>query len=87
MASDGTSLFVEDSSNNRILVFSPFPTSDNPAASVVLGQQDFTHGSRNAGNASPSAQTLDFPFGMSIIGKQLFVNDFGNNRFLIFNLP
>jgi hypothetical protein len=87
VASDGTSLFVEDSSNNRILVFSPFPTSSNPAASVVLGQADFTHSSRNAGNASSSAQTLDFPFGMSIIGKQLFVNDFGNNRFLIFNLP
>ena len=87
VASDGTRLFVEDSSNNRILVFSPFPTSNNPAASVVLGQQDFTHSDRNAGNASPSAQTLDFPFGMSIIGKQLFVNDFGNNRFLIFNLP
>ena len=87
VASDGTSLFVEDSSNNRILVFSPFPTSSNLAASVVLGQADFTHSSRNAGNASSSAQTLDFPFGMSIIGKQLFVNDFGNNRFLIFNLP
>ncbi len=86
VASDGTSLFVDDSSNNRILVFNPFPTSDNPAASVVLGQQDFTHSDRNAGNASPSAQTLDFPFGMSIIGKQLFVNDFGNNRVLIFNM-
>jgi hypothetical protein len=87
VASDGTNLYVEDSSNNRILVYSPFPTSNNPAASIVLGQSDFTHNSRNAGNASPSAQTLDFPFGMSIIGKQLFVNDFGNNRFLIFNLP
>lgn len=86
VASDGTSLFVEDSSNNRILVYSPFPTSNNPAASIVLGQADFTHNARNAGNASPSAQTLDFPFGMSIIGTQLFVNDFDNNRFLIFNM-
>jgi hypothetical protein len=84
VASDGTNLFVEDSSNNRILIFSPFPTSNNPTASVVLGQADFTHSARNAGNASPSAQTLDFPFGMSIIGTQLFVNDFGNNRFLMF---
>jgi hypothetical protein len=86
VASDGTSLYVEDSSNNRILVYSPFPTSDNPAASVVLGQADFTHSDRNAGNASPSAQTLDFPFGLSVIGSQLIVNDFGNNRYLIFNL-
>ncbi len=86
VASDGTNLFVEDSSNNRILVYSPFPTSNNPAASIVLGQADFTQNGRNAGNASPSAQTLDFPFGMSIIGTQLFVNDFDNNRFLIFNM-
>jgi hypothetical protein len=86
VASDGTSLYVEDSSNNRILVFSPFPTADNPTASVVLGQADFTHSDRNAGNASPSAQTLDFPFGISIIGSQMFVNDFGNSRYLIFNL-
>jgi hypothetical protein len=86
VASDGSSLYVEDSSNNRILVYSPFPTSNNPEASVVLGQADFTHSDRNAGNASASAQTLDFPFGLSIIGTQLIVNDFGNNRYLIFNL-
>jgi hypothetical protein len=86
VGSDGSSLYVEDSSNNRILVYSPFPTSNNPEASVVLGQADFTHSDRNAGNASASAQTLDFPFGLSIIGTQLIVNDFGNNRYLIFNL-
>ena len=86
VASDGTSLYVEDSSNNRILVYSPFPTSNNPAASIVLGQADFTHSAKNAGQPSPSAQTLNFPFGMSIIGTQLFVSDYGNNRYLIFNM-
>ncbi len=85
VASDGSSLYVEDSSNSRILVYSPFPTENNPTASIVLGQADFTDGDRNAGNTSPSAQTLDFPFGLSLIGTQLIVNDFGNNRFLIFS--
>jgi hypothetical protein len=86
VASDGTNLYVEDSSNNRILVYNPFPTTNNPTASVVLGQSDFTHSDRNAGNTSPSKQTLDFPFGLSLIGSQLIVNDVVNNRFLIFNL-
>ena len=69
VASDGTRLYVADSRNNRILVFSPFPSSNNPTASIVLGQADFTHSDNNAGNASPNAQTLSFPFGMSISGS------------------
>ena len=85
VASDGSSLYVADYENSRILVFSPFPTSNNPTASIVLGQADFTHGDNNAGNDAPSAQTLFGPFGLSIIGTQLLVNDSGNNRFLIFS--
>jgi hypothetical protein len=83
VASDGTRLFVEDSRNNRILVYNTFPTSNNPAADIVLGQPDLTH--NNAGNAGPTAQTLSFPFGMSLVGKQLIVDDNGNSRFLIFS--
>ena len=85
VASDGSSLYVEDSSNNRILVYSPFPTSNNQAASVVLGQADFTHSARNTGLSSPTAQTLEFPFGLSLVGAQLIANDFGNSRYLIFS--
>ena len=85
VASDGSRLFVADSRNNRILVYSPFPTSNNPTASIVLGQPDFTHSDNNAGNASPTAQALSFPFGLSIVGKQLIVDDNGNSRFLLFS--
>jgi hypothetical protein len=83
VASDGTSLYVEDSGNNRILVFNTFPTSNNPAADIVLGQPDFTHNQSNGG--MPSAQTLGFPFGLSLIGTQLIVDDESNSRFLIFS--
>ena len=85
VSSDGTRLYVDDLGNNRILVFNTFPTSNNPTADIVLGQADFTHGEGNGGNASPSAQTLAAPFGMSLIGNQLVVNDFGNSRYLIFS--
>ncbi|HEY6298491.1 MAG TPA: hypothetical protein VIW95_02515 [Candidatus Binatus sp.] len=85
VASDGTRLYVEDSRNNRILVFNTFPTANNPTADIVLGQADFTHGLSNAGNSMPSAQTLSFPFGISLVGTQLIVDDESNNRFLIFS--
>jgi hypothetical protein len=86
VTSDGTRLFVADARENRVLVYSPFPTSNGPAANIVLGQSDFTHGEQNAGNPMPSAQTLNDPFGVSVIGKQLFVDDNGNSRVLIFGL-
>jgi hypothetical protein len=86
VTSDGTSLYVADTQNNRVLVFSPFPTSNNPTASIVLGQSDFTDRDINAGNASPSAQTLNFPQGLSIIGTHLVVDDDGDDRYLFFSL-
>ena len=85
VASDGTRLYVEDSGNNRILVYNTFPTSNDPAADIVLGQADLMHGLSNAGNSMPSSQTLSFPFGLSLIGSQLIVDDESNNRFLIFS--
>ena len=86
VVSDGARLFVSDTFNNRVLVYSPFPTSNNPAASFVLGQADFTHGDGNLGNLSPTAQTLSNPYGLFINGSQLFVSDFNNARVLIFGI-
>ena len=79
-------MFVADTFNNRVLVYSPFPTTNNPAASIVLGQPDFIHRDFNAGNPSPSAKTLGEPYGLSITGSQLLVADFANARILVFGL-
>ncbi len=86
VTSDGSRLFVADSRNNRVLIYNPFPTSNQPTASVVLGQADFTHSGDNAGG-STSAQSLSFPFGIFLNAAHLFVNDGGNSRFLVFNNP
>jgi hypothetical protein len=86
VTSDGTRLFVADSRNNRVLVYNTFPTSNQPTADIVLGQADFTHSGDNAGGAT-SAQSLSFPDGLFLAKGHLFVNDFGNSRFLVFNNP
>jgi NHL repeat len=81
VASDGKRLFVADTGNSRVLVYSPFPTANNPAATIVLGQPDLAH--NNA--IGPTAQTVGSPFGISVFGKNLFVADDGDSRILIFS--
>ena len=86
-----TQLFVADTNNNRVLIYEPFPTSNNPAAGTVLGQMDFVHTSNNdddqdfASDATPSARTLFEPAAVTLIGTQLFVGDDENSRILIFD--
>lgn len=86
VASDGTRLFVADFRNSRILVYDPFPTTNFPEASVVLGQPDFFHSDANLGKNHPSAQSLDSPWGVSISGSRLFVSDLDNARALIYKI-
>lgn len=90
VASDGAQLFVTDQGNNRVLRFSPFPTSSNPAAVGVLGQSNFTNGAANdddqdsVTDVAPSARTLTNPSGITVVGNRLYVADSGNNRVLVF---
>ena len=88
--SNGVKLVVTDSMNNRVLIWNTFPTTNFQPADVVLGQGDFTHMAYNDDNqdgtsdSTPSARTLFEPSGIYIYGTQLFVGDYGNNRYLIF---
>ncbi|MBU1642826.1 hypothetical protein KKE54_05650 [bacterium] len=85
--SNGTQLIVLDAGNNRILIWSTFPTADNQAADIVLGQLYFTQNEANQGG-EPSESTLSFSAdggGLCSNGSQLFVSDSGNNRILIWN--
>jgi hypothetical protein len=92
VASDGTSLFVADMGNNRVLVFDPFPTASNPAATGVLGQGNFTNVAINDddqdGSTGPTtARTMRGPQGVTVVGNRLYVADTGNNRVLVFTSP
>ncbi len=78
-------LFISDSSNNRILVFT-LDTNDNTATttpSYVLGQPDFTSASRattQSGLFNPGGIDYDPN------DERLFVTDIGNNRVIVFNV-
>ncbi|HET9870264.1 MAG TPA: hypothetical protein VFR02_07205, partial [bacterium] len=82
--SNGATLVVADSANNRVLFFtSPFST--NEQASLVLGQTGFSAAVSNQGNASPSSSTLNSPYGVWFDGTRLYVGDTFNNRVLAYN--
>lgn len=91
--SSGTRLIVNDSDNNRVLIWKKFPKTSFQPADIVLGQPDFT--SKVANNdgsgsmGSPSARNLTYPYiGLYFNGSQLFVGDWTNNRVLIWkSLP
>jgi hypothetical protein len=78
--SDGTRVVVSDAGNNRVLIWSTFPTANDAAADVVVGQASFTSNSAGAG-----AQGLSTPYGVSGNGSQLIVADSGNNRVLVYD--
>ena len=81
-----TYLVVTDTSNNRVLIWTPVPTSSTEAPKVVVGQPDFTHNDVNyvaSGSNLPAANNLNNPTSAIIANGKLIVVDKGNNRVLI----
>lgn len=81
IATVGDHLFVADSENHRILVFSPIPESSGASASFVIGQPSF-----ETNHSGGSQETFFRPWGVAVGGNKLYVADFLNNRVLRFNL-
>jgi hypothetical protein len=73
-------LLIADSVNNRVLIFNSIPTVNGAAASLVLGQTDFT-----SNTAGTSATTLRTPTDVWSDGTKVIVSDAYNNRILIWN--
>ena len=82
---DGTRLYVVEASNHRVLIWNSIPTHNGVTADVVVGQQNFTSGSSNQGNASPTASTMRSPQTVTTAGNKLIIADDGNRRVLIYN--
>jgi sugar lactone lactonase YvrE len=80
-------LWVADSDNNRVLMFSA-PLSNGEAASLVIGQPDFTSKHCNRGSATPAADTLCGPKGLTLdSSRNLWVAEDDNSRVLEYNDP
>jgi hypothetical protein len=76
----GGRVFVADERNNRVLMFSPVPTSNGAPALLVLGQNSFS-----ASGTGSSASTMYNPSDVWSDGARLVVLDNGNSRVLIWN--
>lgn len=88
--SDGQKLIIADAWNHRVLVWNNIPTNDGQPADVVIGQPTFNDNDPNVKGIShsPSAQSLNWPYGVFSDGKQLWIADTGNRRILYFkNIP
>ncbi len=83
VASDGTSLYVADQGNNRVLIYNPVPSANDVSASTAVGQVLLTSSTVNEGG-SVKANTLSAPNGVCSDGTRLIVSDGGNNRVLIY---
>lgn len=81
VSTNGSKFAVADASNNRILIWSSIPSSNGAAASVVLGQADFS-----TRTAATTQAGLNSPQSVFISNEdKLVVADQGNHRVLIWN--
>jgi hypothetical protein len=83
-ACDGV-LAVADAWNHRVLIWHGYPETSNRPADVVLGQADFRGGIANRGDNAPTADTLNWCYGVAIADGKLVVCDTGNRRVLIWD--
>jgi sugar lactone lactonase YvrE len=82
-------LWVADSNNNRVLMYSNAQTFINGnIAELVLGQADFVAIQANRGGAKPDKNTLQDPRSVAMDSAgHLYVADSGNKRILRFDPP
>lgn len=77
VAWDGANLWVADYGNNRVLRYTN-PVSNGQAATLVLGQANFT-----TATSGSSSTKFDGPVHVLVKGTNLFVTDSFNNRVLM----
>lgn len=78
---DGEKLIASDGVGNRVLIWNSIPTSNAQPADVVIGQTDFTSSGSGVG-----PNKLNYPGGVIVTSDgKLIINEFENNRVLIFN--
>jgi hypothetical protein len=90
---EGNQLVVADTGNHRVLIWNSIPSANNSAASIVLGQTDFTGSSADGGLAlldgtgldSPADAVLDSTVTVNGSAGAVVVADTGNHRVLVWH--
>lgn len=83
VASDGETLGVADTANNRVLLWNRLPLAHPaPPPDHVIGQDSFEGNGENRWKAVTD-QTLCWPYGIWLHDGKLAVADSGNNRVMI----
>lgn len=80
----GAGLYVADSGNNRVMVWTAMPTRDGAPCDLVLGQSDVGACEHNCARYLPDATSLNMPYGCAALGEHLLVADTANSRLLGF---
>src|ERR1019366_245415 len=70
VVTDGTKIYITDSSNNRVLIYNSIPAGNGASANVVVGQTDMT-----SGGSGITAAGLNGPNGVYSDGSKLYVAD------------
>lgn len=87
LASDGSTLWVADSANNRVVGYGVATTpSTGAGATSVLGQPTLlTNGFDQTSSAASGATSQ--PHGVAVANGSLYIADTSNNRVLVMTLP
>ena len=80
VAISGTRLLVADRYQQRVLIWTTFPTGNNQAADLVLGSPAFTYS-----NTGVTAQSIGNPSGVWTDGTKVMVVDYTYSRVLVWN--
>ncbi len=78
----GNALYVASSAQDRVLIWSQWPTKNGQPADGIIGQPDFTSSLPNHPEL-PAESRLNAPVGLAAAGNQLFIAELNNNRVLV----
>ena len=87
IAAWGEGLALADPWNHRVLLWRTLPTEHNQPADIILGQSNDNSVLLNRGADIPTAETLYWPYGVSVVDDTLAVCDTGNRRVLLWKDP
>jgi hypothetical protein len=86
IATNAEMLFVADAGSSRVMVWKDLPRANGTSCDLVLGQEDLSGADHNRAAYSPSAASLNMPYGIALQSGVLVVADTANSRLIGFDI-